>query len=116
VLNQPWPSSAVLWEIQTALTLTDPRRTVLVFWQTSDVDYVRFREVAGVTFALPPRSVRRDHEELIQFDQNRVPFFAPIPRRGTLGTLLDNSINLGALVEQLRLELGTLPPLPAHGR
>lgn len=113
VIFQPWISSAVMWEIETALAETDPRRVLLVFWQISDADYEKFREAAPAAIKLPPASARRDGEELIRFNEAGVPSFASIPRRGTLGTALINYINLDAFVKQLSRELQKLPPPPA---
>ncbi|MBL8963987.1 MAG: hypothetical protein KF787_01140 [Phycisphaeraceae bacterium] len=97
VVIRPWISQGVLWEIKAALEICDPRRVVLIFWEIPDEKYEAFRDAAAGVVDLPPVTARSG-EELVLFDQNRKARLAPIPRRGPIGTLLVDAIDLNAAV------------------
>lgn len=97
VVIRPWISEGVLWEIKAALESCDPRRVVLIFWETPDEKYDAFRTAAAGVLDLPPVENRRG-EELVLFDSQRVARLAMIPRRGAIGTLLVDAIDLNAAV------------------
>lgn len=120
VILRPGISAGLRWEFDRVLELCDPRRVILIFWQTSDADYERFRASVADAIQLPPIQDRQGRE-LIRFDQNRYSRFESIPRRSGLRALTKGLYDLPALIDSLAAELGYQrdgkhysPPAPAR--
>lgn len=110
VVMQPGVSGQVVWEINTALNFIDPRRLILLFWQTSDDGYREFVRSAAGRIPLPPVEARAG-AELVRFDATGTPRFERIPTNGAVRTFFDRHENLNALATKLRNELSALPPI-----
>lgn len=104
VIIQPWVSNSVIWEIDQALRLCDPRRVVLVFWEMNDEGYSRFHEIAAAAgLSLPSPADRKNGEEIVLFDEHRRSRMVLLDRKHWLGS---SNPDLKKFADWMRTQLG----------